>query len=312
MARYEIDRRKILRFPEEIAALREGRRPHVLNVEIDLTERCNLHCVTCDFPHHPRVDMTPEVEEQVLSCLDAWGTRAVVLTGGGEPTVHPEWREIATRWSSFALGMYTNGVALTEVPDVFGWVYVSLDAPDAETWAATKGAPASWFDRVVENIQAAAALTTVGVGFLVGPHNLARVEAMAALGSSLGAAYVDFRPLWPCPDNSWAEEGRSLLAKAESYPSVRVAWEKFEAAWDWDRPYHVCWASMFNRMIDASGVVYPCASTRWVAPLGHARDCPSPSRPVPVTDRCRTMCRGHGMNLTLDYVMASGPHDYFV
>jgi MoaA/NifB/PqqE/SkfB family radical SAM enzyme len=293
MARYEIDRRKILRFPEEIAALREGRRPHVLNVEIDLTERCNLHCVTCDFPHHPRVDMTPEVEEQVLSCLDAWGTRAVVLTGGGEPTVHPEWREIATRWSSFALGMYTNGVALTEVPDVFGWVYVSLDAPDAETWAATKGAPASWFDRVVENIQAAAALTTVGVGFLVGPHNLARVEAMAALGSSL------VRPTWisghcgHAPTIAGLRRGGLCLPRPRATPAS--GWRgEVRGSVGLDRPYHVCWASMFNRMIDASGVVYPCASTRWVAPLGHARDCPSPSRPVPVTDRCRTMCRGHG------------------
>jgi len=319
MGRFDLidPRHKILRFPDEIATLKQAGIPAVLNVEMDLSESCNARCAGCDFPDHYDGFLSPSVEQATIHRLKLWGTKAVVFTGGGEPTVHPQWQESANRWSKdFQLGMYTNGIKLDLSPcdKAFKWVYVSLDAYDAESWAKYKRVSPDLFHKVLANIEAATYYTTVGVGFLIGEDNYRDVQKMAIAGLATGCSYVHFRPRWPCDDSWWAAEARVLLHGAENMPFVRVAWDKFEAAWKkpWRRSYTTCWASMFLRQVDVKGDVYACPTTRWLRKLGNVVDCPPLTRPLPVTLSCREMCRGHAMNETLDSIMAVGPHDFFV
>ncbi|MCB9679092.1 MAG: radical SAM protein [Alphaproteobacteria bacterium] len=87
--------------PLVLAGIRAGR-PLVgpQNVHVDVTNTCNAKCITC-WDHSPLLD-TPRTREwkqqtlpwerfeEVLAALDRMGScRAVVLSGMGEPLLHP-------------------------------------------------------------------------------------------------------------------------------------------------------------------------------------------------------------------------------
>ncbi len=269
----------------------------------------------CDFPNHYKSCMDAETCVQTVARLKTWGTQAVVLTGGGEPTVHPNWQGIANDWSQhFQLGMYTNGIKLDLAPceKAFRWVYVSLDAPDEKAWSENKGVDPGLFRKVLANIEAASYYATVGVGFLIGEDNVDRVEEMAILGLSTNPAYVHFRPRFPVSNNDWESDARVRLGRVATMPRVSVAWERFEHGWHWTRPYSLCWASMFIRQIDTDGNVYACPTTRWLRKIGHVSDFTPLTRPLPVIPACRELCRGDGLNRVLNPIMRAGPHDCFV
>jgi len=314
MEHYEISPQKILRHPDEIEFLRRGKVPSVLNVEVDLSEACNLRCRGCDFPQHYDAFMTFERAVATVDVLKSWGTQAVVLTGGGEPTLCPDFAKIVRLLSKgFALGMYTNGTQdnFPEHAELFDWVFVSLDAPDDATWAYSKRAKRKDFHRVLDNIRQAAKETTVGVGYLIHMGNYHRVEEMAALGLEVGS-YVHFRPLFPTEDTSWRADAIPYLERVSSWYNVTVAWDKFHDLWRWRRDYTTCWASMFIRLIDAEGTIWACPTTRWKRKLGTIDSKCELKSPLKVTPECRALCRGHGMNKILDYIMHKGPHDAFV
>jgi MoaA/NifB/PqqE/SkfB family radical SAM enzyme len=313
---YEISPQKILRHPMELALLKTGGlRPSVLNVEVDFTAHCNARCPSCDFPAHYYHNMDVETFHATLGALvHTWGTRAVVLTGGGEPTIHPAFsryvRELTEK--RLEVGLYTNGIYRPWVLDdlQFAWVYVSLDACTPEQWGVAKGLPERVFQTVLDTIGIVSSLAVCGVGFLIGDDNSDDIVAMARLANEHGAHYADFRPRWPVEIEDWERVMRNLHT-AERHYGAHVPWERWQDAQSWVRGYSTCWASMFLRQVDAEGRVWVCPTTRWLRELGTVPDC-TLDAPVLVNDLCRPLCRGHGMNRIIEKIMQKGPHDNFV
>lgn len=312
MGYYEIaPGQKILRFPKEIAMLRNGEKPPVLSVEVDLSERCNLSCSHCDFPRHYNADMSIEMAEKITKKLAEWGTQAVTFTGGGEPTINPDASEIVHIFAGgFNIGMYTNGVCMLKekAAKQLQWVYVSLDAVNAEDYGKRKGKRERWIDAIFSVSYYANLGVTTGAGFLIDNDNYAYAPEMAKLALGLGATYAHFRPVIPC---KLKPEANDYLRWAEE-AGGHVAWDKFKEARDFKRDYSTCYASMFIRCIDAEGTIWACPTSRWKRKLGHIDTFDDLLKPLDVTADCRTMCRGHAMNKTLDYIMRRGPQDLFV
>jgi hypothetical protein len=76
--------------------------------EIDLTSRCNLNCSWCNSKKERAVprDMEPLVAKGIINAAYK-KRRGILFTGGGEPTLHPEFRKIV------ALAIECVGVGLT-------------------------------------------------------------------------------------------------------------------------------------------------------------------------------------------------------
>ncbi len=87
-----------------------------LNLQIQLTDRCNLRCEFCyNSLEHKFNELSYEEIVDLLHQAREIGTHYVCLTGG-EPTLHPDFFKIArkVRELGFALEMITNGTLLTE------------------------------------------------------------------------------------------------------------------------------------------------------------------------------------------------------
>jgi MoaA/NifB/PqqE/SkfB family radical SAM enzyme len=165
-------------------------------VTLNLTERCNSRCVSCDWWRHGREDITPEAVAGWLPSLRELGTRTVLISGG-EPLIHPRWEQICRLLAEQGLHLWllTAGLALAKhaarAVELFQSITVSLDGTDRQMYAAIRGLDA--FDKVCEGI---AAVTSAGAALslrvTVQRSNYHALPQFVRLAHELGARQVSF------------------------------------------------------------------------------------------------------------------------
>lgn len=123
------------RHVEQMENYRAGRPGTIISTHVAPEGACNLSCPYCSVTHrdtHSRIEFP--VIERYLRDLRSAGLRAVIFTGGGEPTAYKQFNELV-RMASDDLGLrcalITNGTLTQRVdPDVwatFDWVRVSVN-----------------------------------------------------------------------------------------------------------------------------------------------------------------------------------------
>lgn len=327
-----------------------------VNVEIDLSNRCSLGCAWCHFAYtHTRGPLAGKVErpegaisggdlmdytlaQRVIAGSAQMGVKSVTYTGGGEPTLHPQFDGIIRDTAAWGLeiGLYTHGGHIDDrraanLKKHCTWVYVSLDECDDQSYWESKGvrkfnSACAGIQRLVE----AEGKATIGVGFLLHPKNYYRVKEMVALGKQLGADYVQFRPTIHyrqdapnqlAEDTGWITDALIYLSEYANEPGVIVDLERFRMYRDWTgHGYSTCHWSAFQTVITPNGKVWRCLNKREHADalLGDlsvesfADVWARAGGACAVDGQCRVMCRGHVPNLTLDSIMAEPAHSNFI
>jgi len=113
---------------KEFADYMNGEFAPPINVEVSLTGKCNAQCDWCFYKDSSSVDELDTGDViYLIASLHEIGSKAITWTGGGEPTLHPDFKEI-TKFCSTRLnqGLITN--ALGEInydPSLFDWIRVS-------------------------------------------------------------------------------------------------------------------------------------------------------------------------------------------
>jgi MoaA/NifB/PqqE/SkfB family radical SAM enzyme len=350
-------RGKALSHLSRLSAWKEGAKPAPVTLEWDLSNRCYLGCQSCHFSYtHTRGPWVsqprhlPMAQEHGGDLADFYlvsralgeasraGVKAVVWTGGGEPTTHPRWLDVVAQAQSCGLqqGMYTAGGLLTResgrrLADTAEWVVVSLDAADANTYAAEKRVRPDMFDRACDGVSFLVGhKAAVGVSFLLHAENWHRVPEMLTLARSLGATYTTFRPtVQTSPyqqgvvtgDRTWIDVAMPLLVSAAQEPDVECDPQRFAEYRDWTRhPYSVCHGVKLNTTITPDGRMWLCPNRREFAGscLGDLRTetfseiwARHPGQVTDFTD-CRAMCRLNPVNVSLSAVFAERKHEAFV
>lgn len=183
---------KIFHHREWIDAMRAGSSPAPIFVEIIPTNRCNQGCRFCayrspGYSSSEAFDVRNEIPidkllEIVADC-EAMGVRAIELTGGGEPTLHPQFHDLCREIldADIDLGLVTNGSRwtgeTTELLSRAKWVRFSIDAGNSETYARLRRVKASIYDDVRDAIRHLSEAKqpgselVIGVGFVVTADN---------------------------------------------------------------------------------------------------------------------------------------------
>lgn len=353
-----ISETKVFAHLDRLHAWRRGGTPAPVTVEWDLSNRCSLGCQSCHFAHtHTRGPWTTRdrrlpmafdgtgdladvsVVRRGLGEMAAAGVQGVVWSGGGEPTLHPDWLDVLqmARKAGLLQGLYTLGGHFDSgsahaAAKLLSFVVVSLDAADAATYAAEKGVPLERFHKACHGVRwlTQANTCTVGVSFLLHAGNWSRAEEMLALGRELGASYVTFRPaIETSPDDparaigdrQWIAEGLALLSRLAAESDVECDVDRFVAYAAWTgRAYDTCHGIKLNATITPDGRVWVCPQRRGVAgsEIGDLRRESFGElwsrHPRQWTDfsACRVMCRLHLVNEQLAPVFATRVHEAFV
>lgn len=356
MTRYIDPAQKLFQHLDRLHELRtSGRTTAPVNVEIDLSNRCSRGCEWCHFAYtHTRgplagkaarpagaldagdlMDMT--LARSIIDQLTAAGVRSITWTGGGEPTLHPNFDEVIryAEGAGMAQGLYTTGGHIDPeraalLRQALTWVYISLDAADATAYKRDKGM--NGFAAVIDgirNLMRAEGSATVGLGFLLTRQNVVDVDRMVELGHKMGVDYVQFRPTVRYDmahpgaldeDTEWVTDAMRALRAYDDDDFVIADVDRFDMYRNWQgHGYSACHWAALQTVITPNGRVWRCCNTREVpaalmGDLTHETfdDVWARSGTVAVDGHCRVMCRGHIANLTLDALLSPQEHGRFI
>jgi len=163
----------IERLKDYVAWQREVRRTgegHIpmwapVSINLDLTSACNFacpHCVDSGIIHSANFIDTKTIKKSI-DTLKEKGILSVILIGGGEPTMHKDFEEVAryVKQKGLQMGVATNGSnlkRLIRVSDTFeqgDWVRLSLDSANEDTFRASHRPPKNvTLNRILEDAKA--------------------------------------------------------------------------------------------------------------------------------------------------------------
>lgn len=272
---------KILNHFDRLRRLAEGELVFPITVEVDPTNVCNHRCSWCVSERsHTGESLTMGRFRGLMRELRGSDVRSVVLKGGGEPTVHPQFVEMlgAAREEGLSVGLITNGSmpragSRERILETCEWVRVSIDAATAQTHRQLHGT--SDFARVLQNVAYLTGNTRgtmVGLSFVADGRNFHEMSRFAQLARSLGAAYVTMRcvfdPLRPLSvDLRDAMREEAALAKQEEREGFQVFLGNFtdrylEASSADPFPYSRCRGPNLVGVVGGDGGVYACCFLR--------------------------------------------------
>ena len=115
-----------------------------ISINLDLTSACNYSCPFCVDSRLINAGKFLALEDikKLIDTLYSHGLLSVILIGGGEPTLHPDFEAVVETIKSkgIQIGIATNGSRLEKVEAVADrfeekdWVRISIDAAKEETF----------------------------------------------------------------------------------------------------------------------------------------------------------------------------------
>ena len=190
---------KFWRHQESLEAYKNRDPNTVISTHISPEGACNLRCPYCSVSYretHNRLDL--ETIQNYVRTLKEFGLRAVILTGGGEPTSYKYFNELV-RWihaEGLKVALITNGTLSHRVSDdvwpLFTWIRVSINIFDG------------WEQRIRLPLEHISEKTIVGCSFVftiehesvqeMGSERLDILKRVSAVADNCGAKYIRLLP----------------------------------------------------------------------------------------------------------------------
>ncbi len=254
-----------------------GRVP--LSGSLELTRRCNLHCVHCYLGSQERVHQNAGQEmttTQVLTILDQVveaGCLSLLITGG-DPLLRKDFNEVYrhAKLAGLDVTVFTNGTPVTdrhialfqELPPRM--VEITLYGATAETYESITGVPGS-YERCLASIKRLHdGGIRLGLKTMLMTLNSHEFEAIEALAHSFGARFRLDALLNACLDGSHGP----LELRVDAVEAVRLEFAIQERRQKWldfhtrypDIPpsdlIYQCGAGTNTFHVDAFGNLQPC------------------------------------------------------
>jgi MoaA/NifB/PqqE/SkfB family radical SAM enzyme len=214
-------------------------------VHIDLVNACNLDCVTCwnyapglaspKTPAWKAQRMDEDTFYRVLAEVASTDVERIILSGGGEPFLHPRIHEFisAVKARGLALTVISNGT-LCDFPRLAALgvdqMLLNTSAASAATYVAYHpNQDESSFDRLVDGIAEVRGRIGINLVQVINALNAHELGAMVELSARVGAR-ASFK-LGDTPPGTEAlaltgTQRQTLLLK--SIPAARAAAEKLD------------------------------------------------------------------------------------
>jgi MoaA/NifB/PqqE/SkfB family radical SAM enzyme len=297
---------KVLQHLDRVRALCRGEHPAPVHVQIIISDLCNQNCLGfCSYrtegyssnelfftrdaegeilSRNPTRFIPLEKVREILEDCAAMGVKAIEITGGGEPTVHPNHATIfqTVRDLGMDLGLVTNGVALDEralAPLAASggetWVRVSIDAGTPETYTKIRSCPPRHWDlawRTVRRLAVAKATTprsplVVGVSFVLTKENWREVVMATQLAIAAGADNIRIGGLFQNSRthyyDTFLDEARVLCAEAVSlatpdFTVVNLFGDRYQDLVQGPPDYRTCGYQRLSTYIGGDLNLYRC------------------------------------------------------
>ncbi len=186
-------------------------------INLDITTACNINCNFCWIHALACTTRTP-VKTLSLNAIQhaadqaaAWNANEIMLSGDGEPTSHPKFKEIidyihSQRLSIFLATNATFPASLLKTVSQIDRLYVNFSAPTQELYAAVQSPKnPNNFTAVIRNLRTLSALAkrygkpVINSAYIINKTNFRHVPEAMRLLNDVGIKDVTFRMMEPTP-----------------------------------------------------------------------------------------------------------------
>lgn len=247
--------------------------------EFDLTNKCNNNCPACVGVKENGSELTWDEIKMIVHDLKELGNRGVIVSGGGEPLLHPKFVETLEllKNSGMEIGLNSNGLALDRekalaIAKYCTYFRISLDAGTPEMYKKTHGMPEKCFEKVIENIKLMAdvkketdSAVSFTVGFLTSEMTRCDMEAFVKICKENGAGAAQFRPF--TGDETDISEELLRLKKTYDCETFHVAgslqkYNLFGTGAKECKNYTKCRGMFFSTVVTADAKMFACLHHR--------------------------------------------------
>ena len=266
------------------------------HVAIDLTHRCNLQCIVCQYhspfkksENHNINDFPFKLFKKLCRELKKMGTRELFWAGSGEPFLHPEFSGMISfaKSEGFKITVFTNGT-LFDDNTVQALIDAKLDKVRVSLWASTEeqfqqinpGSDSGMFRKITEGLGLLSRLKAerksrspvVCQAIIINRVNLRTIDAVVNLALGTGCEELFFSIPWNPPGVS-----TSLAFSGEEEQSVKSTLLRMKKGLNalsikhnindvilriesgvraWEKTS--CYAAWYNIIVRSDGTVIPC------------------------------------------------------
>jgi hypothetical protein len=245
------------RFPVKVLhnnVLRDGK---ILPVHLRLfpTNKCNSGCSYCEYRNVKRdLELSFEEIKNIIRFFSCIGTIGVSITGGGEPTMHPNFSEIVKYCldTQMRVGVETNGIRIAsgevKPPEGVSWYRLSLTDPSSGKYPLER---ISQFAKHIGNTKwgvSVAIPASVNMETLVGACRI--VDTLPT------CLYIRFNQEFTAPayDPTMQNVVETLTGISEK---AMFSWRANAPCGEKD-----CRAGMLRPVVAADGYLYPCTNVQ--------------------------------------------------
>jgi len=250
-----------------------------VHVEISPTSTCNMTCEWC-ISSYMRKSENIDLKslKRFLYKFREMGGRAVVWSGGGEPTLYPELEEAIEEASCLNLkqGIFTNGLfpkrLIKRIGENMEWVRFALDTTDKKLFCEKKGVNERAYEKVLANLKLLSVYPSrLIVNAELDKWNLSNMKNIIETSKAQGADIVQIRPVLPRPykdetvDSDFYASCLPMLKELEEMGDkgcqVFISWDKFDDFVDgepYGRTYDKCQYHHFFFVLTANGDLGVC------------------------------------------------------
>lgn len=317
-----------------------NRHKTLISVELDLTNLCNSCCPDCTGVKEKKASLTfGQVKKLADELADIFEAKSIIISGGGEPLLHPDFIKMIyyIRNKGLKIGLNSNGLALDEkkakaIIECCSYFRISLDAGTKEMYKKTHGMDEKAFLKVADNIKMFARVrkelkgdVAFGTGFLTNEMTKPDILNFFKLSKGLGVDFAQLRPF--TGDITKVDE--ELRKAKELYEDknfkVTASFHKYNCFDEKNkRPYKKCLGMFFNTVVTADFRVFACLHHRQkekylIGDLNKStlRELWASLRIIEVFDKidfsdCPFLCRNNDINRGLEYISKPINHVEFL
>lgn len=281
---------KILIHKEKILDAIYNGIPAPITIGLDITNRCNNNCIWCLFKKYRQdhlADISIDAVKKIVPEIASMGTKAICLSGGGEPLVHAQINEIIgiIHDNGIEIGLNTNGCELCEVSDEniskLKYIRISLDAGSHQTHQELHRPSGKTFEDILNELSRIVKLKQkndlkliIGIGYLVHSKNHEEIYNLAKKLTEMGVDYLQIRPLKTHQLNdlealrTYHEIKHARHLNIEIYESISKMQDTIKGI----NNYHDCYINRLVANIGPDGHVYTCCELRGQHSIGNIHE----------------------------------------
>ena len=257
---------RILLHRDKLAEIMKGKLVPPVTCDLEISWMCNQKCNWCVFRKYHKKKFLPLTSiDKALKFCNRYNVPWIILSGAGEPTIHPEFTEVLKLFQTHHLKfvLFTNGSNLNKYVHHFHpslkYLRVSLDAATSSTYSKLHNTPKEIFDQILNSlifIRKEYKTLHIGLSFVISKYNKNEIQDFIELASLIQANEVLFRN-----DISIKKKdiGYIRIKPPKRNHDIKINLRDCE---NWKLIPSICYGSYLKIVIDPDGNIPVCCSLR--------------------------------------------------